>query len=203
MPADCKVARSPSRSLARLGELPATSVLLLFTPVMVPSGFLKYEGIDAKPLEVAKARTEKIETDPFELLGKALSKHHRRIRHVPYVPSVGFTETHDAFTTQADGIIVVTCEPETAVDKKDGFSMDAVLAKQAEFAENVASALEDAERSVPMANFHFGDDQWRHDVTQYKNIWVGEEYSAESVTQIVQLLFGHKEVMGVDLLQRH
>jgi len=193
MPADCKIVRSPSRSLAELGELPATSVLLLFTPVMVPSGFQNYAVVEAERLEVAKVRTGKTETDPFELLGKALSKHHRRIRHVPYVPSVGFTETHDAFTMQADGIIVVTCEPETAGDKKKGFSMEAVLAKQAEFAANVANALEDAERSVPMVNFHFGDDQWRHDVTEYQNVWVGEEYTAESVAQIVQLLFRVKK----------
>lgn len=191
MAAELDIVRSSARSLAKLRDLPAASMLLLYTPVMVPPGFSTYDMHDeTKSSEVASAR---VPTDPFETLGLALSKHHRRVRHVPYVPSVGFTETHKVFALQADGIIVVTCEPEERLGSSIGGhgspSLEALLSKQADFAENVAGALDDAGRRVPMVNFHFGDDQWRHDVTEYKNVWVGEKYTAEAVTQIVQLLF--------------
>ncbi|KAK3062640.1 hypothetical protein LTS18_003646 [Coniosporium uncinatum] len=48
--------------------------------------------------------------DPFEPLGRALSKHHVRVRHVPYVPKHGMTETHAAFLEHAGAAVVVLCD---------------------------------------------------------------------------------------------
>lgn len=193
MPAAGEAYRSSSRSLAKLRDLPASAVLLLFTPVMVPSGFLNDARVDAKASEISSAAVKKIDTDPFELLGKALSEHHRRIRHVPYVPSVGFTETHDAFLSQADGVIIVTCEPERMPGRSKVELMEVALAKQASFAENTAVAVIETEKRAPIVNFHFGDDEWAHNATEYVNIWAGERYSKESVAQIVHLLFGGRK----------
>ncbi|KAK4550482.1 hypothetical protein LTR36_000061 [Oleoguttula mirabilis] len=186
MPAESDATRSPSRNLAGLRNLSGTSVLLLLTPVMVPSGFFNYDKRVAKPSEVSKAHLEKTDTDPFEHLGRALGKHHQRIRHVPYVPSVGFTETHEAFLAKADGIIIVTCEPEPKACQSG--TPEAVLSKQADFAESVLTALDDEDRRVPVAAFHFGDQQRKPDVPDIENVWVADKYTAEAVAQIAQLL---------------
>ncbi|KAK5118642.1 hypothetical protein LTR85_008107 [Meristemomyces frigidus] len=188
MQIDSKPTGSSSHPMAELRNLPASSVLLLLTPIMVPSGFSNYDKRDTKPPEISKARIDKIDTDPFEHLGRALSKHYQRIRHVPYVPSVGFTETHEAFLMKADGIIIVTSEPEQKLGASGAPSTEAVLSKQADFAESVLTALDDEDRRVPVANFHFGDELSKPDVPEIENVWVADKYSARAVARIVQLL---------------
>ncbi|KAI7193101.1 hypothetical protein KC316_g7135 [Hortaea werneckii] len=213
MPAeiDTKRSRSPARNIAQLRDLPASAILMLFTPVMVPPGFhTPAKNNFTKPSEeitpvptrnVPPSPSSKLATDPFESLGKAFSKHHRRIRHVPYVPAVGFTETHEAFLAQANAVILVSCGgPEQQIPpikvestNKEG-DPASVLAKQAQFAHDASLALAEmgdgTERNVPMINFHFGDDQWPDQATEYLNVWAGELYSTESVRQIVELVFG-------------
>ncbi|KAF2491889.1 hypothetical protein BU16DRAFT_585060 [Lophium mytilinum] len=77
-----------------LRALHPSSFLVLFTPVVPPP------SPSASP-----------NTDPFEPLGRALAQHHARIRHVPYVPSVGMTDTHLAFLRHAGAVVVVVvCE---------------------------------------------------------------------------------------------
>lgn len=180
--------RASTRGLTQLRELSPTSTLLLFTPVMVPSGYVSdppsgddESSVDAKPAGSPRFRPNS--GDPFEMLGIALSKQHRRVRHVPYVPSVGFTETHEVFLAKADAVIVVSCEPESSPN------METTLAKQAEFVGNVASELEEAGRQVPLVNFNFGGDEWENQVATYNHVWVGEKYNAETVTNIVKLVF--------------
>ncbi|GAB1725840.1 hypothetical protein NU195Hw_g2565t1 [Hortaea werneckii] len=211
MPAeiDLKRSRSPARNIAQLRDLSASAILMLFTPVMVPPGFHTHaensptkpsEEVSVPPTPNAAPPPSKITTDPFEVLGKALSKHHRRIRHVPYVPTVGFTETHEAFLAQADAVILVSCGPDQhspsiKVESTTKDDSDALLAKQAQFAHDASLALAEmvgdgTERNVPMINFHFGDDQWPDQVTEYLNVWAGERYSKESVARIVELVFG-------------
>ncbi|TKA22690.1 hypothetical protein B0A50_07783 [Salinomyces thailandicus] len=241
---------SPRSTLARFRDLPSSAVLLLFTPVVVPSGFSTLdgntEGNEEKDSRKNRNRNNKnvsvpttsnsrssnnnnpslaipalqasngnsnsnsnsktqTDTDPFELLGKALALHHPRIRHVPYVPAAGFTETHQAFLEQADGVVVVTCEPASAeptnaeltnaeaeVEVEDA-KLDALLAQQASFAHEAATALSEIggkKQCVPMVNFHFGDDQWTQDVTGYLNVWGGEGYGEGSVGGVVGVLFG-------------
>ncbi|KAI6820711.1 hypothetical protein KC340_g13111 [Hortaea werneckii] len=213
MPAeiDLKRSRSPARNIAQLRDLSASAILMLFTPVMVPPGFhLHVENSPTKPSEEVSPPTPnasscKITTDPFEVLGKAFSEHHRRIRHVPYVPAVGFTETHEAFLAQADAVILVSCGPEkhSPPIKAESTTDDpaGILAKQAQFAHDASLALTEmagdgTDRKVPMINFHFGDDQWPDQVTEYLNVWAGERYSKESVAQIVELVFGDGDGEG-------
>ncbi|KAI7306346.1 hypothetical protein KC326_g7869, partial [Hortaea werneckii] len=201
MPAeiDPKRSRSPARNIAQLRDLPASAILMLFTPVMVPPGFHTHaknnitkpsEEISCVQAPNAPPPPSKLATDPFESLGKAFAKHHRRIRHVPYVPAVGFTETHEAFLAQADAVILVSCgggseqqhtsphiKVESTTKADDPTSL---LAKQAQFAHDASLALAEmgggdgCSRNVPMINFHFGDDQWPDQATEYLNVWAGE-----------------------------
>jgi hypothetical protein len=71
--------------------------------------------------------------DPFEILGRSLASYHPRIRNVPYIPAVGFTDTHEAFLSQADAVIVVLCEPQSS--KRES------LKRQLAFAERTCEAL--------------------------------------------------------------
>ena len=73
--------------LSTLRALPSSANLVLFTPA-IPST---------------------CDIDPFEPLGKALSVYHRRVRHVPYLPSRGMTSTHETFCHHAASIIIVVC----------------------------------------------------------------------------------------------
>jgi len=192
--ADWKTASTSSnRSLARLRDLETDATLLLLTPIMLPSGHpgsnCTTPAADAKPAlgkmceERNTPQPEQL-TDPFEMLGLALSKQHRKIRHVPYVPSVGFTQTHGIFLTKSDAVIVVSCEPDS------GPTLELILAKQAEFVGNVADALEESERQVPMVNVSFGGDDWENEVVSYSHLWAGEQYDLDTVQNVVTLIFG-------------
>lgn len=49
--------------------------------------------------------------DPFEPLGLSLSRYHKRVKHVPYKPSQGLIEYHEAFLPYAGAVIIVIAEP--------------------------------------------------------------------------------------------
>ncbi|TKA83058.1 hypothetical protein B0A55_00948 [Friedmanniomyces simplex] len=199
--AEFETASASHRSLAKLRDLEPTAVLLLFTPVMVPSGYLNSQPqtsdadspVDSKAPTSSASRPARLTTDPFEMLGIALSKQHRRVRHVPYVPSVGFTETHDHFLEKAHAVLVVSCEPETTPGASPGADLESTLAKQAEFVGCVATELEESGRQVPMVNLSFGGDEWENQVPTYNRIWVGEKYDAESVVNVVKLVFDRRD----------
>ena len=190
-------ASSSHRSLAKLRDLDPTAILLLFTPVMVPAGYLKDQQrtsdedaqVDSKAPASSASRAALLTTDPFEMLGIALSKQHSRVRHVPYVPSVGFTDTHDHFLENAHAVLVVSCEPTISAGASPGADLELTLAKQAEFIGCVATELEESGRQVPMVNLSFGGDEWENQVPTYSRIWVGEKYDAESVVNVVKLVF--------------
>ncbi|KAK0352018.1 hypothetical protein LTR91_021803 [Friedmanniomyces endolithicus] len=190
-------ASSSHRSLAKLRDLDPTAILLLFTPVMVPAGYLKDQQrasdedaqVDSKAPVSTASRAALLTTDPFEMLGIALSKQHSRVRHVPYVPSVGFTDTHDHFLEKAHAVLVVSCEPTISAGASPGTDLEFTLAKQAEFVGCVATELEESGRQVPMVNLSFGGDEWENQVPTYSRIWVGEKYDAESVVNVVKLVF--------------
>lgn len=55
--------------------------------------------------------TDRDNADPFEVFGRALSKHHKKIRHVPYLPGKNITDAHMTFLQRSSGVIVVCCEP--------------------------------------------------------------------------------------------
>ncbi|KAJ8609005.1 hypothetical protein MRB53_039364 [Persea americana] len=86
----CEIVQSSSDALDSLRSLPKSAILLLLTPVM------------------AMPDNSRPHTDPFESLGRNISKRHARVRHVPYVSRLGFTDTHLVFMRQAHAIIIVT-----------------------------------------------------------------------------------------------
>lgn len=79
-------------------NLPPTSVLVLLSPTVL------------SPLNPASAAA----SDPFEPLGRALSRSHSRIRHVPYTVSGGLTSTHMAFLSRASAVVLVLCNASSA-----------------------------------------------------------------------------------------
>lgn len=113
--------------MANLRHLPKTAAVVLFTPVITPAASISA----SKPTNKTPAQAQVV--DPFEILGRSLASYHPRIRHVPYVPGIGFTDTHDAFLSQADAVIVVVCEPQR--EKRE------CLGKQFAFAEKTHEAV--------------------------------------------------------------
>ena len=176
VPATCKVVRSSEESLAILRNLPSTSTVLLFTPVLLPAGR-------------GKAITESLPVDPFEIFGRILSSYHKRIRHVPYVAKVGFTETHAAFVSQADVVITLICEPEA-----DGFKHQSV-SNQMDFAEAALDTVEGKEASASdeFVLVQFGADQFRLQADAgFMNVFESLTYNVEAAKAIVSSIFGAK-----------
>lgn len=79
-------------------NLPPPSVLVLLSPTVL------------SPLNPTSAAA----SDPFEPLGRALSRSHARIRHVPYTVSAGLTGTHLAFLSRASAVVLVLCNASSA-----------------------------------------------------------------------------------------
>lgn len=82
-------------------NLPPTSVLVLLAPTLLS------QAIPTNPANAAAS-------DPFEPLGRALSRSHPRIRHVPYTISGGLTSTHMTFLNLASAIVLVLCNASSA-----------------------------------------------------------------------------------------
>ncbi len=93
-----------SRGPSPLVDLPASSILLLLTPT-VPS----------KPRQPGSPTL-----DPFETLGKAISRSHSRTRHVPYTLSAGLTSTHMVFLQRAAAVVLVLCNTSSALTEVQG-----------------------------------------------------------------------------------
>lgn len=82
-------------------NLPPTAVLVLLGPTLLS------QAIPANPANAAAS-------DPFEPLGRALSRSHPRIRHVPYTISGGLTSTHMTFLNLASAVVLVLCNASSA-----------------------------------------------------------------------------------------
>jgi beta-glucosidase-like glycosyl hydrolase len=78
-------------------SLPQGSVVLLLTPA------------------VPVYRTEVGQQDPFEYLGRPLSRSQPRIRHVPYSLSAGLTPTHSTFLQRVQAVVLVLACPSSAL----------------------------------------------------------------------------------------
>jgi GNAT superfamily N-acetyltransferase len=72
-------------------------IITLLTPVVVPLEQSHHES-----------------RDPFESLGKSISKRHPLVRHVPYTRSHGITGVHVAFIKRAKAVIFVMTDPPEA-----------------------------------------------------------------------------------------
>jgi hypothetical protein len=116
--------RHVAKQFKQIRKLASAEMIILFTPVIIPA-------------HMDRAAILKDKTDPFEPLGRALSEHHARIRHVPFVPHVGFTSTHYAFLTQASAVVTVVCEPDSGKAQS--------VEEQVGFVESAREAVEDVQ----------------------------------------------------------
>lgn len=170
MPPFCEISRSSSRSLASVRSLAPEALIVLFTPVLVPS-------------KVGTAPSTKEFIDPFESLGQALSEHHKRIRHVPYVPKVGLTKTHVAFVRLAGAVVVVTCEAGVATLES--------LKNQRVFADRIAELRQDLPEPdrTAFALAHFGDTALATEHRNYGIFIQSERYYPAAATEVANMMF--------------
>ncbi|KAF2177534.1 hypothetical protein K469DRAFT_510042, partial [Zopfia rhizophila CBS 207.26] len=123
------IVRCPPTMLDRFRSLEEAEYIILFTPVVPhpPSTNLA------------------LNMDPFEPLGRSLSRHHSRIRHVPYVLSRGMTQTHIDFLRAASAVIIVICTTQE-ITSQNTHDYD----KQTEFARCISQGLDKSLKSVPL-----------------------------------------------------
>ncbi|GME60926.1 uncharacterized protein LTHEOB_7153 [Neofusicoccum parvum] len=103
--------RRDAATLATVRSLPRNANLVLFTPVVPPPepdqpSPAERGAVQEPPGKGGRADAD-APMDPFEPLGRALSRHHARVRHVPYVPGVGMTRTHQTFLEHAAAVVLV------------------------------------------------------------------------------------------------
>lgn len=170
---DCEVMRLSPRSLGSLQSLPPTSLVLLLTPVLAPA-YMENSTLDSNT------------TDPFEAFGRELSKHHHRLRHVPYLPGVGMTDTHIAFIEQAAAVIVVICEPEDSDD------MEQSIEYQQSFANDVLArreALTDDDHETPFVLVRFEHKDSEDVDDEYSNVLRAPALTRQASAKAARLLF--------------
>ena len=147
--------------------------ILLFTPVVIVSRLVNWTS-----------RTTNETVDPFDGFGRALSTYHRRIRHVPYVASKGFAQTHEVFISQADAVITFVCEPELEAEK--GCS----ISKQMDFAEAALDSLEmkEANAADALMLVQCGANEYRLPVdATFMNVIERKAYNADNARCIAHL----------------
>lgn len=161
-------------AISPLIATPTTSVLLLLTPTVPPLG--------------TGAQT----SDPFEVLGRTISRRRPLTRHVPYSLSVGLTTTHVAFLRRASVVVMVLA------------STSSVLAEaQEELWKAAESVLADSENQggnrVVRIVVGAGDvrDLTRSGVLE--SGWWGIEcweYTKPALEAVAEALIGEGEVTG-------
>jgi hypothetical protein len=175
-PHNIKFSRASETNLQTIRSLPPAANILLFTPVIIPAG---------QKLETY-LECESETMDPFEHFGKALSYYHSKIRHVPYVAKVGFTETHHAFVSEADAVVTVVCEPAGPIDKYHSVSY------QMDFAEAALDSLESktANAADALVLIQCGANEYRSPVCPtFMNVIECKAYNAKIAQSIAQTIF--------------
>lgn len=174
---NCSFTRAKPESLGALATLPDNATLLVLTPVLAPAG--------TAPPSIAQEGT----VDPFEPFGLALCDRHPNVRHVPYVPAVGFTDTHAYFINKADVVVVMVCEPDRR--REDS------LSDQMDFAEEVLDEINDPD--IPGAADMLVLVQCRHErfgivVDEgFENVVEASTYNVEVAKAIADAIFRFKE----------
>lgn len=95
---DVRLARYSEKALNTIRALPEDDAIVFFTPTIIPEGHV--EAYKHKP-----------NTDPFQRMGKDMTKHHPSIHHMPYVVGVGFEDAHRQLVNKGRAVIVMVCEP--------------------------------------------------------------------------------------------
>jgi hypothetical protein len=158
--------RSSSSSLKTLNSLATDQIVVLFTPA-IPST----DGYE----------------DPFECLGRSLSKRHSRVRHVPFVTKVGLTDLHAAWIRKAGAVVVVNCDPTLLVDTKTNNNMPF----QTRFATQVADTLHSipGDSQTPLCSVYISSSVASpSDTRGYDNVVVCSSYSAANLEKAASML---------------
>jgi len=158
--------RSSSSSLQTLSSLPTDQLVVLFTPA-IPSA----SGHE----------------DPFECLGRSLSKRHARVRHVPFVAKVGLTDLHAAWIRKAGAVVVVNCDPALLIDTKTNSNMPS----QTKFATQVADVLHSIHggSQPPLCSVHINPSVASPaNPNGYDNVVVCSSYSVANMEKVASML---------------
>ncbi|KAF2810584.1 uncharacterized protein BDZ99DRAFT_475502 [Mytilinidion resinicola] len=154
---------------AALHALHPAAFLVLFTPVVPP------------PPSPAASPPH---TDPFEPLGRALAQRHARIRHVPYVPAVGMTDTHLAFLRHAGAVVVVV----VVSSEEDGKGAGG----QWEFARGVVAQKAGVEElgDVPVCLVLVGGDGRGREFGEFGGVVWTREYGEGALREVAGVMVG-------------
>ncbi|KEQ99216.1 hypothetical protein AUEXF2481DRAFT_36535 [Aureobasidium subglaciale EXF-2481] len=158
--------QSSSSSLKTLSGLPTDQLVILLTPA-IPST----DGNE----------------DPFECLGRALSKRHARVRHVPFVAKVGLTDLHAAWIRKAGAIIVVNCDPTLMIDTKAATNMSSQIKVAADVSE-IAHDLH-GNSQIPLSYFYISPSAAAPtNMSGYDNVVVCFSYSIANMEKAAAML---------------
>ncbi|KAF1990097.1 hypothetical protein K402DRAFT_418181 [Aulographum hederae CBS 113979] len=167
--------RSVDSALAAFRVLDATEDIALFTPAI--------------PLNNPNQ-----EMDPFEPLGRAL-RHRLPVRHIPFVPKIGLTETHKAFlrcttsTDEADidpagAAIAVICDVHQGSSNKrptESFGL------QLQFAQRVREL---AAEEIPMLLVVFSETLFESYLDGFGTVVWSPEFSLKAMGTVAETIFG-------------
>ena len=155
-------------------SIPETSVILLLTP------------------SVPQIDTRSQTSDPFEPLGRTISRLYPRIRHVPYTLSTGLTSTHVAFLRRTNAVVMMmVCLSSALTETQDEFwrSVEAVLADaQTEIQQRVVKVVVGAGDVRGFTQGNIISHGW----------WVVEcwEYTRSALETVAEVLIGESEAGG-------
>ncbi|KAL9601867.1 MAG: hypothetical protein Q9219_002219 [cf. Caloplaca sp. 3 TL-2023] len=154
-----------------LRGLPRTSILVLLTPT-VPR------------------RNPNSPSDPFEPLGRALSRSFPRLRHVPYTLSAGLTDVHQPFLQRATAVVFVLCNTSSAMNESQD---EMVKTLQDTLRAIDAAAVQQRTQKVVIGA---GDPRDLRD--PFTGWWsvLCYEYSRGALEAVAEVLLGEREATG-------
>ena len=164
-----------SKGPSPLVDLPESSILLLLTPT-VPS----------------KGRHQDSPTsDPFEPLGKAISRSHSRTRHVPYTLSAGLTSTHIVFLQRAVAVVLVLCNTSSALTEAQGEVISGV--------QQILRRRDSESNAEPIRKVVVGAGDPRDLKDQMEGWWAVccYEHTRGALEAVAEVLVGEREATGI------
>lgn len=171
---ECQFTHCSVKSIKAIRRLPADAAIVLFTPFIAPAGSKTATAGDVNY------------ADPFEPLGRELAKFHPNIEHVPYLPSVGFTDTHRGFVCRSHAIITVLCEPEHWTEAES-------INDQYDFATMAWKSTQPRSRKAPIETLlvRCGSDKVRSPAeTVYDNLLDSPIYNVDMAKALARTIMG-------------
>jgi hypothetical protein len=185
--------RRSEEVIRAIQSLPAHQNMVLFSPVVAP---------------LYPVQPNEHPIDPFEPLGRALSHHHQRIQHVPFVPSAGATETHRIFFKQAGAAVVVVCDSANASTTRRLNLLDQI--GFAESMQRLAASLEESAvspasgaPSVPSLILLVIIERHRlpdvaHEMAQFETVLHCESYGVDALQRAADAIFQRSAATAAD-----